>query len=104
MHWIYKIKRKLHGGLKVWILSSCGIYIYSKINQQTDEIYIGYFTVAQRYDFTFEWWKQATYGTFISSGHSEIFFLLHRFNAKVVNDVIDVFTSEDMGNISIVIF
>ena len=38
LHWIYKIKRKLHGGLKVWILSSCGIYIYiySKTNQQTD--------------------------------------------------------------------
>ena len=55
-------------------------------------------------DFTFEWWKQATYGTFISSSHSEIFFLLHRFNAKAVNDVIDIFTSEDMGNISMVIF
>ena len=23
LHWIYIIKRKLHGGLKIWILSSC---------------------------------------------------------------------------------
>ena len=41
---------------------------------------------------------------FISSSHRVIFFLLYRFNAKAVNDVIDIFTSEDMENMSLVIF
>ena len=38
---------------------------------------------------------------FISSNYRVIFFLLYRFNE---NDVIDIFTSEDMENMSLDIF
>ena len=36
--------------------------------------------------------------------HRVIIFLLYRFNAKSVNDVIYMFTKEDMKNMSLVIF
>ena len=35
---------------------------------------------------------------FISLSHRVIFFLLYRFNTKSGNDVIDIFSSEDMEN------
>ena len=38
------------------------------------------------------------------SSHRVICFLLYRFKKKAVNDAIDIFTSEDMENMSLVIF
>ena len=40
LHWIYIIKRKLHGGLKIWILSSRGENKSSVRHRVISSIYV----------------------------------------------------------------
>ena len=123
-HWIYIIKENYTVAWKYefyllvvkTIFYSFATSFRKILFSPLEDTYRGYYMVAQRYGFYlrvvktifYEWVKYCFHHEkmkFISSRHLVIFFLLYIDSMpKAVNDIIDIFTSEDMENMSLVIF